>query len=57
MRVETSDRLYRFAGALEGLLAAPDVVTLERAWEEANLDNLAWDALGHSRRAHGGDFR
>jgi len=53
MRVETSDRLYRFAGALEGLLAAPDVVTLERAWEEANLDNLAWDALGHSRRAHG----
>jgi len=53
MRVETSDRLYRFAGALEGLLAAPDVVTLERAWEAANLDNLAWDALGHSRRAHG----
>ena len=52
MRVETSDRLYRFAGALEGLLAAPDVVTLERAWEAANLDNLAWDALGHSRRAH-----
>ena len=53
MRVETSDRLYRFAGALEGLLAAPDVVTLERAWEAANLDDLAWDALGHSRRAHG----
>src|ERR1043166_3082395 len=51
MRVETPDRLYRLAGALEGLLAAPDAVALERAWEAAHLDYLAWDALGHSRRA------
>lgn len=54
MRVETSDRLYRFAGALEGLLAATDVVTLEQAWEAAHLDDLARDALRHSRRSDTG---
>src|SRR2546422_9476114 len=51
MRVETSGRLYRFAGALEGLLAAPDAVAFERAWEVAHVDRLAWEALGCARRA------
>src|SRR5438093_698850 len=51
MRVETSGRLYRFAGALEGLLAAPDAEAFERAWEVAHVDRLAWEALGCARRA------
>jgi hypothetical protein len=51
VRVETSGRLYRFAGALERLLAAPDAVAFERAWEAAHLDGLAWEALGRARRA------
>src|SRR6266550_1846111 len=51
MRVETSSRLYRFAGALEGLLAAPDAEAFERAWEMAHVDRLAWEALGGARRA------
>src|SRR5439155_21782034 len=46
VRVETSGRLYRFAGALERLLAAPDAQAFERAWETAHVDRLAWDALG-----------
>src|SRR5213080_2768148 len=50
MRVETSGRLYRFAGALEGLLAAPDAEAFERAWEMADVDRLAWEALGGARR-------
>jgi len=32
MRVETSGSLYRFAGALESLLAAPDAAAFEQAW-------------------------
>jgi len=51
VRVETSGRLYRFAGALEGLLAAPDADAFERAWETADVDRLAWEALGGARRA------
>jgi len=51
VRVETSGRLYRFAGALEGLLAAPDAEAFERAWETAHVDRLAWEALGSARRA------
>src|SRR5213082_166037 len=51
MRVEASGRLYRFAGALEGLLAAPDAEAFERAWEVAHVDRLAWEALGCARRA------
>src|SRR3989449_5361841 len=51
MRMETSRRLYRFAGALEGLLAAPDAEAFERAWEMAQVDRLAWEALGGARRA------
>src|SRR5437870_6134252 len=51
MRVETSGRLYRFAGALEGLLAAPDAEAFERAWEAAHVDRVAWEALGSARRA------
>ena len=54
VRVETSGRLYRFAGALEGLLAAPDAEAFERAWETAHVDRLAWEALGGARRAHSG---
>src|SRR5437879_11599286 len=50
MRVETSGRLYRFAGALEGLLAAPDAEAFERAWEAAHVDRVAWEALGDARR-------
>ena len=48
--METSRRLYRFAGALEGLLAAPDAEAFERAWEMAHVDRLAWEALGGARR-------
>src|SRR5438876_1148457 len=51
VRVETSGRLYRFAGALERLLAAADAQAFERAWETAHVDRLAWDALGGARRA------
>jgi hypothetical protein len=50
MRVETSGSLYRFAGALEGLLAAPDAAAFEQAWEKAQVDRLAWEALGDARR-------
>src|SRR5439155_703295 len=52
VRVETSGRLYRFAGALERLLAAPDAQAFERACETAHVDRLAWDALGGALR-HG----
>src|SRR6266550_2047246 len=51
VRVETSGRLYRFAGALERLLAAPDAQAFEREWETAHVDRLAWEALGGARRA------
>jgi len=50
MRVETSGSLYRFAGALESLLAAPDAAAFEQAWEMAQVDRLAWEALGDARR-------
>src|SRR5438552_3033634 len=52
--METSRRLYRFAGALEGLLAAPDAEAFERAWATAHVDRLAWEALGGARRADSG---
>src|SRR5256884_9477273 len=51
MRVETSGRLYRFAGALEGRLAAPDAEAFGRAWGAAPVDRVAWEALGSARRA------
>jgi hypothetical protein len=50
MRMETSSRLYRFAGALERLLAAPDAAAFERAWEAAHVDRLASEALDGARR-------
>jgi len=50
MRVETSGSLYRFAGALESLLAAPHAAAFEQAWETAHVDRLAWEALGDARR-------
>src|SRR5439155_13773 len=54
IRMESSRRLYRFAGALEGLLAAPDAEAFERAWATAHVDRLAWEALGGARRADSG---
>src|SRR6059036_1732449 len=51
VRVETSGRLYRFAGALERLLAAPDAQAFERAWEAADGGRLGWGAVGGARRA------
>jgi hypothetical protein len=52
MQMEPSRALYRFAGALELLLAAPDAAAFERAWETAHLDRLAWEALALARRAN-----
>src|ERR671931_570613 len=49
--MEPSRALYRFAGALEPLLAAPDAAAFERAWDGAHLDRLAWEALSLARRA------
>lgn len=51
IRMEASRALYRFAGALEPLLTAPDAAAFERAWESAHLDRLAWEALALARRA------
>jgi len=48
--MEPSRGLYRFAGALESLLAAHDARTFERAWETAHVDRLAWEALGRARQ-------
>jgi hypothetical protein len=53
-QMEAARRLYRFAGALEPLLRAPDAVAFERAWEAARLDRLAWDALAPARRGDAG---
>jgi hypothetical protein len=53
MQMEPSRALYRFAGALEPLLAAPDAVAFERAWDAAHLDRLAWEALALARRENG----
>jgi len=52
--MEAARRLYRLAGALEPLLAAPDAVAFERAWVTARLDRLAWDALTLARRGDSG---
>lgn len=52
--MEAARRLYRFAGALEPLLAAVDAVAFERSWETARLDRLAWDALTLARVADAG---
>src|SRR3989440_8283323 len=51
MQMEASRALYRFAGALEPLLVAPDAAAFERAWDAAHLDRLAWEALALARRA------
>jgi hypothetical protein len=48
--MEAARRLYRFAGALEPLLAARDAEAFERAWETMRLDRLAWEALTLARR-------
>jgi len=53
MQMEPSRALYRFAGALEPLLAAPDAAAFERAWDAAHLDRLAWEALALARRENG----
>ena len=50
VQMEPSRALYRFAGALEPLLAAPDAAAFERAWDGAHLDRLAWEALALARR-------
>src|SRR6184192_790724 len=50
--MEPSRALYRFAGALEPLLVAPDAAAFERAWDAAHLDRLAWEALALARRAN-----
>jgi len=52
--MEASRALYRLAGALEQLLAAPDAALFEKTWEAASLDLLAWEALGLARRADAG---
>src|SRR5690349_13366607 len=52
--MEASRALYRLAGALEQLLAAPDAALFETTWEAASLDLLAWEALGLARRADAG---
>jgi hypothetical protein len=52
MQMEPSRALYRFAGALELLLAAPDAAAFERAWEAAQVDRVAWEALALARRAN-----
>lgn len=54
VQMEASRALYRLAGALEQLLAAPDVALFEKTWEAASLDLLAWEALGLARRADAG---
>src|SRR5436309_4862957 len=53
MQMEPSRALYRFAGALEPLLAAPDAAAFERAWDAAHVDRLAWEALALARRENG----
>src|SRR5438105_3289729 len=50
--MEPSRALYRFAGALDPLLVAPDAAAFERAWDAAHLDRLAWEALALARRAN-----
>jgi len=52
--MEASRALYRLAGALEQLLAAPDAALFEESWAAASLDLLAWEALGLARRADAG---
>ena len=54
VQMEASRALYRLAGALEQLLAAPDAALFEKTWEAASLDLLAWEALGLARRADAG---
>jgi len=53
MQMEPSRALYRFAGALEPLLAARDAAAFEQAWDAAHLDRLAWEALALARRENG----
>jgi hypothetical protein len=48
--MEASRGLYRFAGALEPLLMAPDAVAFEQAWEATRPDLLARNALDLARR-------
>src|SRR5881392_1798511 len=50
VQMEPSRALYRFAGALEPLLAAPDAAGFERSWDAAHLDRVAWEALALARR-------
>jgi hypothetical protein len=54
VQMEASRRLYRFAGALEPLLMAPDAVAFERAWETTHLDLVARNALALARRDDAG---
>src|SRR5256886_6269414 len=50
VQMDPSRALYRFAGALEPLLAVPDAAGFEQSWDAAHLDRLAWEALALARR-------
>jgi len=43
-------QICRFAGALEGLLAARDPAAFEAAWTVDDLDRVSWGALALARR-------
>ena len=49
--MDTLESLYRFVGALDPLLAAPDARTLEASWDAADFDAFAWQALTRARAA------
>jgi hypothetical protein len=49
--LDTVGSLYRFAGALDPLLGASDVETLEARWAAARFDDFAWDTLHLARAA------
>jgi len=48
--MDAVSQVCRFAGALEGLLSAPDPAAFEAAWTDDDLDRLSWDALDLARR-------
>src|SRR2546430_7058329 len=52
VQMEPSRALYRFAGALDPPLAAPDAAACERAGDAAHPDRLAGEALALARRAN-----
>ncbi len=48
--MESRRPLHAFAVALEDVLGAPDVPTLEAAWDRTELQTLGWDAVAAARR-------